>query len=266
MNFLTQSLFIRGQTEEDTQDRGGMLAVWGSPSSGKTTVSVKLAYYLASRKRDVILVLTDMTAPSLSCICPPGELETEHSLGSILAAAHVTASLVRQKCVLHKRLSHLMIIGMQKGENVFTYPPYGKEQAKEFLEALRELADDIIIDCGSVIASDILSAVALIEADSVLRLMNCDLKSISYLSSQLPLLKDAKWDTEKQLKVLSRVKTNEAESHVEQGIGKAAFSIPYSREVEEQGLAGDLFQDLCLKESRGFRKEIEKISREVYGI
>ena len=49
------------------------------------------------------------------------------------------------------------------------------------------------IDCSSYIANDILSAVALMEADSVLRLANCDLKSIGYLSSQLPLLRELHW-------------------------------------------------------------------------
>jgi hypothetical protein len=104
------------------------------------------------------------------------------------------------------------------------------------------------------------------EADSVLRLVNCDLKSISYLSSQLPLLKDNKWDADKQYKVASNVKTNQASEHIEQLLGNVAFKIPHSDELENQALAGDLFRDLVLKDSRGFRKEIEKISKEVFGI
>ena len=74
------------ESEKDVQ----VLAVWGSPSSGKTTVSVKLAKHLADKKRNVVLLLCDMTAPMLPCICPPSDLEWERSLGSILAATHVT--------------------------------------------------------------------------------------------------------------------------------------------------------------------------------
>ena len=134
------------------------------------------------------------------------------------------------------------------------------------LDHLRDIAPYVIIDCSSYIANDILSAVALMEADSVLRLVNCDLKSISYLSSQLPLLKDNKWDADKQYKVASNVKTNQASEHIEQLLGNVAFKIPHSDELENQALAGDLFRDLVLKDSRGFRKEIEKISKEVFGI
>ena len=44
------------------------------------------------------------------------------------------------------------------------------------------------------------------------------------------------------------------------------IQIPHSKEVETQGLEGNLFAELGLKESRAFRKEIEKISREVFGV
>nr|WP_076110193.1 hypothetical protein [Paenibacillus borealis] len=45
-----------------------MLVIWSSPGSGKTTVSVKLAQYVASCKRNVLLLLCDMTTPMLPCI------------------------------------------------------------------------------------------------------------------------------------------------------------------------------------------------------
>lgn len=269
-NFKTGSIFSRssGCEAQDAEPEKGVqvLAVWGSPSSGKTTVSVKLAKYLADKHKNVVLLLCDMTAPMLPCVCPPSDIECEKSLGSILAATHVTDSLIRQNCVTHKKISYLTMIGMLKGENVFTYPPYNAELAAELIEHLRDIAPYVIIDCGSYIANDILSAVALMEADSVLRIVNCDLKSVSYLSSQLPLLKDKKWDADKQYKAASNIKTNEASENIEQVLGSVAFKIPHSDELENQALAGDLFCDLALKDSRSFRKEIQKISKEVFGV
>jgi MinD superfamily P-loop ATPase len=268
-NFIKGSVFSRNHEEvQDVEPGKGVqvLAVWGSPGSGKTTVSVKLAKHLADKKRNVALLLCDMTAPMLPCVCPPSDLECEKSLGSILAAAHVTDTLVKQNCVTHKRYRYLLLIGMLKGENVFTYPPYTAELAAELIDHLRNIAPYVIIDCGSAIAHDILSAVSLLEADTVLRLVNCDLKSVSYLSSQLPLLRDSKWDADKQYKAASNVKPHEASEHVEQVLGSVAFKIPHSDELESQALAGDLFRDLALKDSRGFRREIEKISREVFGV
>ena len=268
LNFRKTGIFSR-RTEEpatEPESENQALAVWGSPGSGKTIVAVKLAKYLADRKKNTALLLCDSTAPMLPCICPPSDLECEKSLGSILAATHVTDSLIKNNCVVHKKISHLTIIGMLKGENEYTYPPYGAAQASELIARLRDIAPYIIVDCGSYIANDILSAVALMEADSVLRLVNCDLKSISYLSSQLPLLKDKKWDADKQYKAASNIKSNEASGHVEQVLGSVAFQIPHSDELSNQALAGDLFQELCLKDSRGFRKAIRQISKEVFHI
>jgi len=267
-NFLKGSIFSRGTDSNDderTPDHGGALAVWGSPGSGKTVTAAKIAKYLAEKKKKTALLLCDMTAPMLPCICPSSDLENERSLGSILAATTVTESLVKLNCVIHKRLGFLTIIGMLKGENEYTYPLYSAKQAKELLESLQRVTPYVVIDCGSYIANDILSAVSLMESDAVLRLVNCDLKSVSYLSSQLPLLKDNKWDSDKQYKVASNIKKQEASEHVEQALGNVAFRLPHSNELENQYLAGDLFKDLSMNDSKSFRKEIEKICAEVFG-
>lgn len=269
LNFKKNSLFTRSAANDDTppepETQGGILAVWGSPGSGKTSASVKVAKHLADQKRNTVLVLCDMTAPMLPCVCPPSELECDHSLGSILAAAHVSEPLIKHNLVTLKKNSHLTLLGMKKGENEYTYPPYSEVQAKELFDGLREIAPFVVVDCGSYIANDILSAVALMEADSVLRLANADLKSVSYLSSQLPLLRDGKWDADKQYKVASNVKPWQAGEQTGQALGSVTFTLPYSRELEDQYLAGNLLADLALKDSRPFRREIEKIVKEVFG-
>ena len=269
LNFKKNTIFSRGDQEINTAEEsatGGVLCVWGSPSSGKTTVAVKLANHLAEKKQNVILLMCDTTAPMLPCILPPSELEVEKSLGSILAATHVTESLVKYNMVTLKKNAYLTMIGMLKGENEYTYAPYTKIQAEELVDCLREIAPFIIIDCSSYIANDILSAVALMECDSILRLVNCDLKSISYLSSQLPLLQNSGFDMEKQYKIASNIKPNHGVEQMSGALGSLAFKIPNAGEVEEQYLNGNLVADMTMKNSRAFREEIKKISKEVFGI
>lgn len=247
----------------DRQDNQ-VLAVWGSPSSGKTIMSVKLARYIASQKKNVILVLADMSAPPLPYVCPSSDLESELSLGNILGAAHVDGNLVKQNAILHKKNEYLTMFAMLKGENAFSYAPYTETQAREFIHALRQLADYIIIDCTSSITNDILSAVSLIESDAVLRLVSCDLKSISYLNSQLPLLLDNKFNANKQYKAASNVSSFQADDEIEQIVGGVNYKIPHSDEVYKQFLAGNLFGGLTEKDSKDFRKAVSKIANEVF--
>ena len=214
MNFKKASIFKRGGDEAEAvqpvEAQGGILAVWGSPGSGKTVTAVKIAKHLASQKKNVILLLCDMTAPMLPCICPPSDLECDRSLGSVFAAQHIPTSLIKHNLTTHKKLSHLTMLGLRKGENEYTYAACTKEQAEELLAGLREIAPYVVVDCSSYIANDILSAVALMEADSVLRLANCDLKSVCYLSSQLPLLKELSWDEDKQYSCAGQYPQNAA--------------------------------------------------------
>lgn len=244
-----------------------VLAVWGSPSSGKTLVSAKLANYITGKGYDVALVLCDMDAPPLHLLVPLNRIEEQKSLGSILAAVKINKNLILQNSITVKKNDHISIIGMLKGENKFTYPNYTQIQASELICELREIVDFVIVDCSSHLSDDILSTVALIESDCVLRLINCDLKSVSYLSSQLPLLADSKFKADKQLKVANDVKSIHSNENIEQVIGGVTFTIPHSDLVEKQYLSGELLLDTPKKrETKEFRQVIEDIAEEVFDL
>ena len=99
MNFLKGSLFRRNTEPEELEPMeesgGGILAVWGSPGCGKTVTAVKIAKHLSAQKKNTVLLLCDMTAPMMPCICPPSELEVDKSLGSIFAAQHISVNLIK---------------------------------------------------------------------------------------------------------------------------------------------------------------------------
>ena len=241
MNFRKASIFQRDtEKPEEQNDSGGMLAVWGSPGSGKTITAVKIAKMLSARKKNVILLLCDMAAPMLPCICPADALESNGSLAGVLAAARISENLIKHNLVTFKRNSCLAVLGLLERQNEYSTPPFTQKQVVELLDGLRQIAPYVIVDCGSYIANDILSAVALMEADSILRLANCDPKSVNYFASQLPLLDGPEWDMDKQYKVASNVKPYQAADHIGKVLGDTAFVLPYSQELEEQYLAGNL--------------------------
>ena len=109
MNFIKGSLFRRNTEPEElepvVESGGGVLAVWGSPGCGKTVTAVKIAKHLASQKKNVALLLCDMTAPMMPCICPPSELECDKSLGSIFAAQRISVNLIKHNLTTVRNLS-----------------------------------------------------------------------------------------------------------------------------------------------------------------
>ena len=116
MNFLKGSLFRRNTEPEELEPMeesgGGILAVWGSPGCGKTVTAVKIAKHLAAQKKNTVLLLCDMTAPMMPCICAPSELEVDKSLGSIFAAQHISVNLIKHNLTTLKRLPHLTMLGL----------------------------------------------------------------------------------------------------------------------------------------------------------
>lgn len=143
MNFLKGSLFRRNTEPEELEPMeesgGGILAVWGSPGCGKTVTATKIAKHLAAQKKNTVLLLCDMTAPMMPCICPPSELEVDKSLGSIFAAQHISVNLIKHNLTTLKRLPHLTMLGLRKKENEYTYAPCTKQQAEELIRGLREI-------------------------------------------------------------------------------------------------------------------------------
>ena len=155
MNFRKASIFQRDtEKSEEQNDSGGMLAVWGSPGSGKTVTAAKIAKMLSARKKNVILLLCDMAAPMLPCICPADALESNGSLAGVLAAARISENLIKHNLVTFKRNSCLAVLGLLERQNEYSTPPFTQKQVVELLDGLRQIAPYVIVDCGSYIANE----------------------------------------------------------------------------------------------------------------
>lgn len=236
-----------------------MIAVWGSPSSGKTTTAIKLALEISKAKKNVIVVFDDIFCPSIPVLLPFFDGKAK-SIGKVL-----TSSSMEQKSILENLISpiednsNIAFLGYTKGENPLTYAEYTQERATDFLILLKHLTDYVIIDCSSVITESIITLLSLEMADKVIRLTTADFKGISYFNSILPLLMDQKFKTDEHIKVISNVKDYQAEEEVNSLIKGRGIYIPYSNEVEKQYIESNLFEDLRTKSGRAYEKVIQKI-------
>ena len=156
-----------------------MLAVWGSPGAGKTVTAVKLALELSKRKKNVVLVFTDVTAPTLPAVVSEKKLP-DVSVGELLAAPGMTQEQVLKTCVPCEKNPYISFLGYKAGENVFTYAEYSKEKAVDMLVLLRHIADYVIVDCTSVLPGNVLATAALEVADEFNAIGSCLKKEYTY--------------------------------------------------------------------------------------
>lgn len=231
---------------------GKIIALWGNPGCGKTTASTQLALAWAKQKKNVIVVYTDITCPTIPVLIPAKkDLPT---MGGLWNNPNCNSELILKACVTIES-PYIGLLGYKAGENVFSYPDYTKDDIYQVFMELKNLADYIIIDCVSYFAHNWLTAVALEIADSVVRMAESTISSFSYFDSSLAMLSDSRYGLENHIRVLAKVKDFHPK---ELGISRLGTQIelPYNEELEIMMLEGRLLN----KQVEGtYRKGIETI-------
>ena len=149
---------------------GKLIAVWGSPGSGKATFSVKLAEALNSRSKKsaghkTLVVFTDLTSPVVPVVFPNKKSEDIYSLGSVLVKTDLSPNVIFGGTMFIKDRSDLGYLGYTAGENKFSYPALTEDKIRAFEEQLRLMADFVIVDCVSNPEESLLSKLLLQDAE-----------------------------------------------------------------------------------------------------
>ena len=210
-----------------------LIAIWGSPQSGKTTLAVKLALELDNRKAGNILVLhTDNITPAMPVLFP---FERDVlSIGHALSAVEISPTDILQAAVVPKGRDNLGFLGYAYGDNQFSYPAFDKEKAANFLSALKSLADYVIVDCSSQY-NNVLSRAALSVADTIIKLATPELKVISFFLSQTPLYASPEYDLTEAVQGLNITQSGffQPLEECREYFKNPAFTLPFCQQIQE---------------------------------
>ena len=238
---------------------GKIIAVWGSPHSGKTTFSTKLATAIySSFESTVITLYTDLETPVIPVLFPFEKSEELGSVGYPLSKTEVEQGDIIRCLVTVKNMQNFGFLGYRAGENKYSYPKFGRAKAEELLGELCRLADYVIVDCISDLDSNVLSQTAIEKADQILRLSSPDLQSISFFLSQLPVYGDSKYRLDEHIQGINTPNADvfmpieEAKSQ----LGEVSFTVPFSLSVKEQMQKGTLYEKTSDKRFEGRMREI----------
>lgn len=245
---------------------GKMIAVWGTPNSGKTALSIKLAesLYLSEKRKKlaIVVVLCDVVAPSIPVVFPNNHSDEIYSIGDLLAKTTLTADDIFAYTMSIRGKENLGILGYKDNENCHSHPAYNRDKAMTFYNILRANTDYIIVDCMTDPDMSILTETALTEADKTVFLSTPDLKCLSYSMSQLPHFITRGYIKPTQLSVMNvpfdghAMPVADARSH----LGKIVFTLPYSSALSEQSVEGRIGEEL---RDRKFMQVVQMIVERV---
>lgn len=242
-----------------------VLAVMGSPGSGKSTTAVKLALSLAAHRKNVIIVFCDPFTPVIPGIIPAG-VAHDRSLGSLLTAPSLIQKDILDSCVPVRESGYISLLGYRAGESLMQYPQITRDKVIEFFVSLRYLADYVIIDCSSVFEADPASIIAIEVADAVLRLGTASLKGISYYQTHMPMLADSRFRKETHKIAIGNLKVGQDWEAVSSQYGAVSYVLPYVPELEWQDSELCLFQPLLEPDSVPYQTEIRHILNDLFSV
>jgi len=236
-----------------------LIAVCGSPESGKTTAALKVAQELYYGKKGSIIFLSpDMSVPAMSFIFPHCKDSDLFSVGKALDKTDIYKEDVVKVLVAVKTMLNFGFLGFKAGENKFTYPRPTEDKVASLFRVMKELADYAVIDCTSD-SDDLISRMAVNEADSVIQMITPDIKCMAYYSSQGERFDSVKDRCIKVMSVRDRdlfLPEDEIKSHFK----NIQFVLPYSRPLKQQVITGTLSERLA---DRKYREQIAALAEKV---
>ena len=221
---------------------GKLIAVWGTPESGKSTLSMKLAeaiYHHFRERRSVVLFFTDDIAPVIPVIFPNYKYD-DSSIGAILSKPDFFADDIAANFIIPKGHTNLAFLGYKAGENTHSYPTYTIAKAKYFYDVLLSLSDYVIIDCMADPDANALTKAALGRADRTKLMSTPSLKSISYQISQNKLFAAAGYIKKEDISIVNIARHELLTQDTKAG----KYTLPYSAAFMEQYMEGGLISPL----------------------
>lgn len=240
-----------------------VICVFGSPNSGSTVFSIGLARKFAKLGNNVALLCPDLISPVIPAILPQDSKKVganeSKSIGKIFANAAISYNDILLQMVTATKQDRLVLLGYALGDNNLSYPAPSEQDVYVFYQRLCEMVDIIVVDCTHDV-NDVITKVALANADSIIRCGDCTFKSIAYFASNLPLVPTNNIATSDHIVVYPKVKNSDNTDEVSGIVGNSDYEIRYISEIERMSADGEL---LFSPYPAQYSKVIDKIVKEM---
>lgn len=238
---------------------GKIIAVWGNNGSGKSLISCALGNALTAKNTNVIILSSDKLTPMLNVFLPFLEAKPNSSLGIPLSDGIIN---LQGKIHVHNDNGCLGFMSLSPGENGLTYQTnWSANVIRNLLETLNagEFAQYIVIDCTSNPLDDSLTLYALEHADTVINVLSPDTRGISFLQSQLPILRSGNFRVDEYITILNNCYAYSPASQIAQDYG-CQYILPHAKDAYTRYIGGQLIKNLYEDTGVDFERAINMLT------
>lgn len=233
---------------------GKIIAVYGAPGAGKTSVAMKTAQdiYCCTKDAAVIFLSTDITVPSMGLLFPNYKPEEVFSLGDALDRTEITEDDVLHNLVTVKTMKNFGCLGFRAGDNRLRFATPTQDKINSFFSVLTGMSGYLVVDCTND-ETDIISKTAMACGSQLVRVLNPDLKSMAFMSTEPNVTRDCG---------IGIVNCTERDLYyptedVVTMMNGAVVTLPYCRTVKQQLLDGRMTEPV---KDKKYRRELRKLT------
>jgi cellulose biosynthesis protein BcsQ len=221
------------------------IAVWGSPNSGKTTISCALAAQLSSKKKNVAIVCCDDMVPTIPTIFPQNtkniydKSTRTRSIGKILATIAPSDNDFLEQLTTVNNVGRIVLVGYAYGESFSSYARPTEHDVYNFYIKLGEMVDFIIIDCTSRLDNK-LTSIGLYNADVIVKTCGASYKDIVFFASNLPNVPGKSVALSDHINVFANARRNDAIDETRSFYGDIHYIIKHDDVIQKNYDNGEL--------------------------
>ncbi|WRS29009.1 hypothetical protein U6B65_14720 (plasmid) [Oscillospiraceae bacterium MB08-C2-2] len=242
-----------------------IIAVYGSPGSGKSTFSLSLATQLALRKQNVVLLSTDRVVPMLKVFVPSVPVDRSLSVGGLFLGTGITQEDVCSRILFHPKCNCLGFMGLATGDTPNTYSGiYTADKMQSLYSILLGLTDTLIVDCmaNPSPAYDPLGSVAIANAALLVKTLTPDIQGLEYNKAILPLVSDSISGI-RQFTLLGKNSPTRPEKEFAAAAGETIeYTLSESAEIADFFVSGHLMVGAKTKEGKAYLDTVKSIALE----